>query len=180
MDLLPSLRTEYQRYRRLVELAIAQIDDRDLACEPFPGGNSIAITMGHLIGNLQSRFTDFLGSDGEKEWRQRDREFEDQGLDRTALLVGWAEAWRIVDEALAAVDAAGPGALSQNVTIRRQPLSVMDALLRSVAHVAYHTGQIVQLARSFAGERWESLSVPRGGSQAYAQSPTREKGPDAR
>lgn len=180
MDLLPSIRTEYQRYRRLVELAIAQVADGDLDHVPHDDGNSIAITMGHLIGNLKSRFTDFLTSDGEKEWRDRDGEFEPQGLDRAALLAGWAEAWRIVDLALADVDRAGPEVWTQNVTIRRQPLSVMDALLRSVAHVAYHTGQIVQLARILVGARWESLSVPRGGSQAYARNPTREKGPDGR
>lgn len=178
MDLLQPIRTEYQRYRRLVELAIEQVGDGDLARRPTPDGNSIAITMAHLSGNLRSRFTDFLTSDGEKPWRQRDREFEDQGLERAGLLAAWADAWRVVDGALDAVAAAGDGALARTVTIRSQPLTVADALLRSVAHVAYHTGQIVQLARSIAGERWRTLSIPRGGSAAYAQDPTKEKGPD--
>ncbi|HEX5054739.1 MAG TPA: DUF1572 family protein [Planctomycetota bacterium] len=178
MDLTAPIRTEYQRYRRLVELAVEQVGDADLTRRPCPDGNSIAITMGHLIGNLRSRFTDFLTSDGEKEWRQRDAEFEDPGLDRKALLAAWAEAWRIVDAALVDVDGAGPEVFARSITIRRQPLTVLDALLRSVAHVAYHTGQIVQLARTFAGDRWRSLTIPRGGSAAYAANPTRERGPD--
>jgi uncharacterized damage-inducible protein DinB len=177
MDILPSIRTEYQRYRRLCELAIAQVHDEDLHHRPHDDGNSIAITIAHLTGNLRSRFTDFLTSDGEKEWRQRDAEFEPPQLDREGLLAAWNEAWRIVDAALAAVDDAGPEAFARTITIRKQPLTVLDALLRSVAHVAYHTGQIVQLARAFAGSQWQSLSIPRGGSADYAANPDRERGP---
>ncbi len=179
MDLIAPIRTEYQRYRRLVELAITQVNDEDLTRRLARDGNSIAITMGHLIGNLRSRFTDFLTSDGEKPWRQRDAEFEDPGLGREELLIAWAEAWRIVDQALVAIDDAGPEVFERTITIRKQPLTVIDALLRSIAHVAYHTGQIVQLARTFAGDAWQSLSIPRGGSAHYAQNPTKEKGPDA-
>ena len=178
LDAIPSLRTEYQRYRRLVELAVAQVRDADLSHRLTPDGNSIAITMAHLIGNLRSRFTDFLTSDGEKPWRERDREFEEPGLDRAGLLAAWREAWQIVDVALAAVDDAGEDGLARTVTIRGQPLPVLDALLRSVAHVAYHAGQIVQLARACAGSEWQSLSIPRGGSADYAQDPRRERGPD--
>lgn len=176
-DVLPAVRTEYQRYRRLVELAVAQVQDQDLDRRLDPDGNSIAITLAHLVGNLKSRFTDFLTSDGEKEWRRRDAEFEDPGLDRDALLAAWREAWSIVDAALAAVDDAGPEALVRTITIRRQPLTVLEALLRALAHVAYHTGQIVLLARTFAGPAWQSPSIPRGGSAAYAANPTRERGP---
>lgn len=174
---LPAVRTEYQRYRRLVELAVAQVQDPDLDRRLEPDGNSIAITIAHLVGNLRSRFTDFLTSDGEKEWRRRDAEFEDPELDRDALLSAWREAWSIVDAALVAIDDAGPAALVRTITIRRQPLSVLDALLRSLAHVAYHTGQIVLLARTFAGPGWQSPSIPRGGSAVYEANPTREHGP---
>lgn len=178
MDMLPSIRTEYQRYRRLCELAIAQVDDVDLHHRPHDDGNSIAITLHHLTGNLRSRFTDFLTSDGEKPWRQRDAEFEPPQLTREELLAAWRDAWHLVDQALAAVDDAGPGAFARTITIRQQPLTVLDALLRSVAHVAYHAGQVVQLARAFAGPRWQSLSIPRGGSADYATNATRERGPD--
>ena len=178
MDALPSIRTEFQRYRRLVELAIAQVTDADLDHRPASDGNSIAITMTHLTGNLRSRFTDFLTTDGEKPWRDRDGEFDEPRMDRGLLLSEWRSAWSIVDRALADVDDAGEGAFARTITIRNQPLTVLDALLRSVAHVAYHTGQIVQLARTLAGERWQSLSIPRGASRDYAKRPTREKGPD--
>src|SRR5262245_21876591 len=177
MDLLAAIRAEYQRYRRLVELAIPQVQDADLSRRPCPGGNSIAITMMHLAGNLRSRFTDFLTSDGEKPWRQRDREFDEPGLGRKELLEAWAGAWLVLDAALATVGDAGPGVFERTVTIRKQPLTVLEGLLRSMAHVAYHTGQIVQLARTYAGDAWSSLTIPRGGSDAYAQNPTRERGP---
>lgn len=178
MQHLEAIRTEYRRYRRLCELALEQVSDADLRRCPDPQGNSIAVVLQHLSGNLRSRFTDFLTSDGEKPWRQRDGEFEEPAADRAALLAAWREAWDVVDAALDDVAAAGPDAFGRTVTIRQQPLTVHEALLRSVAHVAYHTGQIVLLARSFAGDAWRSLSIPRGGSAAYAAQPTREKGPD--
>lgn len=180
MELLQSIRTEYTRYRRLVELSIEQVADADLdrRVEGDALGNSIAVTMGHLIGNLKSRFTDFLTTDGEKSWRQRDREFESPQLDRAGLLTGWNEAWHVVDKALSDVETAGCDAFDQHITIRKVPLTVTDALLRSVAHVAYHAGQIVYLARGFVGDGWQSPSIPKGMSDAYAQNPTKEKRPD--
>lgn len=178
MDALAPIRTEYHRYRRLVELAVEQVDDAALARRLDADGNSIAILLAHLAGNLRSRFTDFLTSDGEKPWRRRDAEFEPPAAARTALLAQWHEAWRVVDAALDAVAAAGEAALARTVTIRQQPLTVLEALARSVAHVAYHAGQVVLLARAFAGPAWRSLSIPRGGSAAYAADPTRERGPD--
>jgi hypothetical protein len=95
-------------------------------------------------------------------------------------MASWQAAWSTVEKALDDVDAAGPGATARTVTIRQQPLTVMDALLRSVAHVAYHTGQIVLLAREFTGAGWRTLSIPRGGSAAYAANPTKERSPDGR
>lgn len=179
-DPLPSLRTEYQRYRRLAELALEQVADADLCRALDPDGNSIAVLVRHLAGNLRSRFTDFLTSDGEKPWRQRDEEFAATTASRRELLAAWQAGWDAVDRALADVAAAGPEAGGRSVAIRGQPLSVLDALARSVAHVAYHTGQIVLLARTFQGPSWRSLSIPRGGSVAYAAHPTRERSPDGR
>lgn len=178
MTMLRAVRTEFGRYRRLVELALEQTADADLDRKPDPHGNSIAILLTHLSGNLRSRFTEFLTTDGEKPWRERDREFDAPCRDRTALLLEWATAWRVVDQALADVEQIAADGLERTITIRGQPLTVGEALVRSVAHVAYHTGQIVQLARSFAGANWKSLSIPRGGSRAYARNPTREKAPD--
>ena len=180
MDLLQPIRTEYQRYRRLAELAVEQVTDEDLHHRRFADGNSLAMLLRHLSGNLRSRFTDFLTSDGEKPWRQRDEEFEPPGQSRDELMAAWRSAWDVVDRALLDVAAASPDALSRTVTIRQQPLSVLDALLRSVAHVAYHTGQIVLLARERKGPGWRTLSIPRGGSAAYAAAPTKAKSPDPR
>lgn len=179
MPVVAAIRSEYRRYRRLVELAVEQLVEADLHRCLAADGNSVAMLIGHLTGNLQSRFTDFLSSDGEKPWRQRDREFEDPGLQRAQLLTAWDTAWGTVERALDEVEAAGPDGLEHNVCIRAQPLSVIEALQRSLAHVAYHAGQIVLLARSFAGQRWRSLSIPRGGSTAYTANPLRERGPDA-
>lgn len=180
MDALASIRTEYQRYRRQVELALDQVQDADLHRTLDPDGNSIAVLLRHVGGNLRSRFTDFLGSDGEKPWRSRDAEFATTEATRAELLAQWHDGWNALEQALDAVAAAGPEVFASNVTIRQQPLTVLDALLRSVAHTASHAGQIVLLARTFAGAQWRSLSIPKGGSAAYSENPTREKSPDAR
>lgn len=180
MNMLPAVRTEFARYRRMVELAVEQVADDDLARRLDAEGNSIAVLLGHLSGNLRSRFTDFLTSDGEKPWRQRDAEFEEHGSTRDELLANWQAGWRSVDDALAAVERAGDAVFAQNVVIRGVSLTVAEALLRSVAHVATHAGQIVLLARHWVGPKWQTLSIPRGGSGAYAANPTREKGYGAR
>lgn len=178
MDLVHSIRTEYHRYRRMCELALEQVSDADLAYRPSEESNSLAIIVRHLSGNLRSRFTDFLTSDGEKPWRARDEEFEPPEGGRDQLMVRWGEAWDVVDQSLRDVEDAGPDVMARTVHIRGQGLSVQDAYLRSIAHVAYHTGQIVWLARECAGPAWRTLSIPRGGSAAYAAAPTREKSPD--
>ena len=178
MNHLTAIRTEYRRYRRMVELAVEQVRDTDLARRLDPNSNSIVILLGHLSGNLRSRFTDFLTSDGEKSWRDRDAEFEDHGKSRPELLADWQSAWGVVDRALDAVESEGPAVWAREVTIRQQPLSVSEALLRSVAHLAAHAGQIVLLARHFARDEWRTLSIPPGGSAAYDKNPTRERTPE--
>jgi hypothetical protein len=175
-----SIRGEFRRYRRMVELAVAQVPDADLGRRLDAEGNSIGVVIGHLAGNLRSRFTDFLDTDGEKPWRERDREFEDAAVDRAELLRAWSGAWAIVDGALDSIGERAVDVATREVTIRGQPLTVLEALHRSLAHTAYHAGQIVLLARAFAGPAWTSLSIPRGGSAAYAANPTRERGPDGR
>lgn len=180
MSTIAAIRIEYQRYRRLAELAIEQVDDEQFVRRPDADGNSIAIVVRHLAGNLRSRFSDFLTTDGEKQWRERDAEFEPPTADRATQLRALAASFDLVEAALAEVEAAGPDALLRTATIRGVPLTVAEALLRSVAHLAYHVGQITLLAKGFAGPRWRSLSIPRGGSLAYAENPTREKSPDGR
>ena len=146
--------------------------DRALAQVPFerwphrldPGSNSLVTLVLHLSGNMLSRWPDFLGSDGEKPTRNRDAEFEDAPLSREQLLDRWERGWACLFEAL---DGLGDADLDRTVSIRSQPLSVVSAINRQVAHYAHHAGQIVFLAKHLAGPGWNTLSVPRGGSNAY-------------
>lgn len=157
----------YRNYKTLAEAAMAQIGDEDLHVRLDPESNSIAIVMKHVGGNLRSRFTDFLTSDGEKPDRQRDTEFEmPERLSRAELLALWKRGWTA---ALDAIEALTPDDLERTVTIRGEPFLVVEALNRSVTHTAYHVGQIVLLAKHLAGPQWSSLSVPKGRSADYTQ-----------
>lgn len=181
--MIDSIQSEFLRYRRLIELALTQVSDEAFYDAPDDVTNSIAVVVKHIGGNLSSRFTCFLTEDGEKPWRHRDQEFEvplpeDRAAARRAAMESLAEGWTALDGALA--DVRAKDALGLDVTIRGISLSVPSALLRSLAHVAYHAGQVVQLARSAAGSEWETLSVPKGGSAAYASNPTKERSPDGR
>jgi hypothetical protein len=165
---------EYQRYRLLGEKAIEQASDGALNHVPVGDGNSIAMIVRHVSGNLASRFTDFLTSDGEKPTRDRDSEFADGFWSRDEVLGAWASGFGVVERQLAALTDAD---LQRTVTIRGTPLTVHDALCRSIAHTAMHTGQVVLLAKIEAGERWQSLTIPKGQSAQYNLNPTLEKRP---
>ena len=167
MSVIASIEAEYRRYKALADAAISQVGDEELP-ELGPGGsNSIEILVRHLSGNLRSRFTDFRTSDGEKPWRNRDDEFETASLSRPQLLDGWDEGWRVLFEAVGGLTEAD---LSATVTVRNQPMRIDEALHRSLAHAAYHVGQIVYVAKAMRSEAWKCLSIPRGGSQAHNQA----------
>lgn len=170
---ISAVEAEYRRYRTLAEEAMAQLSDAQLH-ERFGDGNSVATLMQHLGGNLNSRFTDFLASDGEKEWRDREGEFADRALGRAELATLWGEGWATLFEALGTLS---DGQLEAKVLIRGVPLSVMEALARSLSHAAYHVGQIVLVARGLRGADWKFLSIPPGGSAAYNAAPSKEKPP---
>lgn len=170
-SVIQAIEAEYRRYKSLAEDAVAQLADDDLHVAAG-NGNSIATLMQHLGGNLASRFTDFLTSDGEKPWRDREAEFAQQKLSREELLRIWEEGWRAMFDALASLSDAD---LQTAVTIRGVSLSVIEALSRSLAHASYHTGQIVLLARTRRGSEWRFLSIAPGGSSAYNANPTKEK-----
>jgi hypothetical protein len=147
--------------------------DRAIAQVPFelwshrldPESNSITTLMLHMSGNMLSRWTDFLTADGEKPERDRDSEFEDAaGLSQAALLERWRRGWTCLFDALAAL---GEGDLERTVRIRAQPLGVVEAINRQLAHYAAHAGQLVFLAKHLAGDRWRTLSIPRHGSAAF-------------
>jgi hypothetical protein len=164
---LADARERFAKLRRTGERAMAQLDDRAFFAAPDPATNSVALTVKHIGGNLHSRFTDFLTTDGEKPDRDRDAEFVvEPGDTRERLLAGWVRGWTALERALAEL---GPDDLERTVAIRGEPHTVVGALNRSLAHVAYHVGQIALLAKHYAGPAWTTLSIPRGASAAYAE-----------
>ena len=157
--------SQFRKYKGYADAAMAQVDDAAFFAVLGPEENSIALIAKHVAGNQRSRWTDFLGSDGEKPDRQRDEEFERRDADtRAALLARWEEGWRLL---FAAVEPLREADLTRTVTIRREPHSVLQAVARQQTHYAYHVGQIVALARHHAGAGWKSLSIPRGQSAAF-------------
>ncbi len=154
--IMASLEAEYRRYKLLAEAAIHQLDDAQLS-EGGAEVNSIATLVWHISGNLTSRFTDFLTSDGEKPWRDRESEFLPRRADKQEVLTKWEEGWTVLFGALEELD---DDDLARSVTIRGSALSVPEALHRSLAHVAYHVGQIVFMAKAMRGGEWEYLSIP--------------------
>ena len=146
--------------------AVAQLPDDRLHVALDPNTNCIAVIMKHVAGNLLSRWTDFLTTDGEKPWRQRDDEFVDTFAARDDLLAHWESGWRVLFDALAGLT---PGDLGRTVTIRGEPHSVPLAIQRSLAHCGYHVGQIVLIARILAGEDWTTITIPRGASAGFNQ-----------
>jgi hypothetical protein len=168
IDILKSIESEFRRYKRLAEGAIAQLDESDFGKSERPG-NSIAVLVWHMSGNLKSRFTEFLRSDGEKPWRARDEEFVARSVTRAQLLAKWEEGWSVLFAALG--DLNGDD-LERTVTIRQHPLAVHEALHRSLSHAAYHVGQIVYLAKSLRRDEWRSMSIPPGKSEEYNRNPT--------
>jgi uncharacterized damage-inducible protein DinB len=149
---------ELARYRVIAEKAVAQVDDDGLNRIVATEANSIAMLVRHISGNLTSRFTDFLTSDGEKPWRQRDDEFVTRTYARAEVERMWAEGWQVLERALAGLsDADG----ERTVTLRGETLSVHSALCRALAHMGYHVGQIVLLARIVGPGDWRSISIPK-------------------
>src|SRR5436190_22550656 len=157
MTIVESIRAEYLRYKTMAEAAVGQLSDEQLADHTSANSNSIATICWHVAGNLRSRFTDFLTSDGEKPWRHRDEEFQARAVTKAELLQKWEEGWAALLDALSTL---GDEQLHGTVTIRRQTLEIHEALQRSLAHVAYHVGQIVFIAKSLRGIEWGYLSIP--------------------
>jgi len=173
--MISSVTGEFQRYKALAEAALGQVPDPALS-QPGPAtGNSLATICWHVSGNLRSRFTDFLTTDGEKPWRHREEEFARRTLTRAELMAQWEGGWDVLFATLRGLTDAD---LERTVHIRGQPFRVHEALHRSLAHVSYHVGQVVYLAHSIQGAAWRYLSIPPGGSAAYNANPTHEKPAD--
>ena len=152
-------------YKRLAEGAMAQLKDHELFLTLDPESNSIAVLVKHMAGNMRSRFTDFLTTDGEKPDRHRDQEFElTSATTRADLTKWWEEGWARV---FAAIEALKPEDVIRKVTIRGEPHTVLQAINRQIAHYAQHTGQIVFLAKHIRSGKWKTLSIPRGKSEEF-------------
>ena len=151
-------------YKKLAERAMAQVADEHLFATLDGEGNSVAIIVKHMAGNMRSRWTDFLTADGEKPSRDRDSEFEDPAPTREALLNDWENGWACI---FGALEALTDDDLDRTIYIRGEAHSVMQAINRQVAHYPYHVGQIVMLAKHFAGDGWKSLTIPRRQSAEF-------------
>jgi hypothetical protein len=156
--------TLFRYCKKQAEGAMAQVTDEQLFAALDPEANSIAIVVKHMVGNMRSRWTDFLTSDGEKPDRNRDTEFEDAPPTREALMALWQAGWDCVFHALEPLSEAD---VDRRVTIRGEAHSVMQAINRQIAHYSYHVGQIVLLAKHYQHSQWRSLSVPRGKSADF-------------
>ncbi len=151
-------------HKRLADSAMEQLGDEQFFAVPGEESNSVAVIVKHMAGNMRSRFTDFLTSDGEKADRNRDQEFVDAGVSRAELLRLWEQHWQLVFETLNSLSSED---LSRTVTVRGEQHSVLQAINRQVAHYSYHVGQIVYLAKHWKGTAWQTLSVPKGQSEQF-------------
>jgi hypothetical protein len=162
-------RRQMRGHKSLAEGAMAQLKDEELFITLDPESNSIAVLVKHVAGNMRSRFTDFLTSDGEKPDRFRDQEFElNPATTRADLMKLWDDGWARV---FSAIDSLRPQDVMRTVTIRGEPHTVLQAVNRQIAHYAYHTGQIIFLAKHLRSSAWKTLSIPRGKSENYKTAP---------
>ncbi|TCI64982.1 DUF1572 family protein [Exiguobacterium sp. SH3S1] len=154
---LTEVRSIFQEQKQLAESALNQVSDDDLHRVLAPDTLSLAVIVQHISNNMLSRWTDFLTTDGEKPDRNRDAEFEDQQLSRTELMATWDERWQLLDDVLASLT---PDDIGKTVFIRGEEKSVIWAIEKQVSHYSYHVGQIVYLAKIFAGANWNVLTIP--------------------
>ncbi|WP_314588547.1 DUF1572 family protein [Paenibacillus terrigena] len=161
---LDSVKKQFRYYKMLGEKAMEQVTPEQLFFAPNDDSNTIATVVKHLWGNMRSRWTDFLTTDGEKEWRDRDAEFEVDQQDPTEVMEQWNEGWTCLFDALESIE---PNQLMDIIYIRNEGHTVMDAINRQLAHYPYHVGQIIYAAKALKEGAWNSLSVPKHQSKQY-------------
>jgi Protein of unknown function (DUF1572) len=157
-DYLQSVKKTFLNYKVLAEKSIDQVEATQLFVQPNENSNSIAVIMKHMAGNMISRWTDFLTTDGEKPDRNRDGEFENDVKDKDALLLYWEKGWKVFLETLTSLS---PEDLSKTIYIRKEAHSVLEAINRQLAHYSYHVGQIVYVSKMLKDTEWNSLSIPK-------------------
>lgn len=163
---LESVKKQFAYYKQLGDKTFAQVNEKDLFWQYNPESNSIAIIVKHLWGNMLSRWTDFLTTDGEKDFRDRDGEFEATIQTKAELIEKWEEGWQCLFDNINPLQ---NEQLAKTIYIRNMGHTVTEAMNRQLAHYAYHVGQIVFIGRMIAGENWQSLSIPKGKSKSYNQ-----------
>jgi uncharacterized damage-inducible protein DinB len=163
-EFLDSVIRRFKEYKTLGDKTFAQLVDEEMLFNPNSVSNSIGVIIQHMHGNMLSRWTNFLTEDGEKEWRKREEEFEEHAFTKQQLLDKWNEGWKVFLDTLTSLKEED---LTKTITIRMQPLTVVDAINRQLAHYSYHVGQIVYLGRWIKSEEWKSLSIPKGGSEQF-------------
>ena len=161
---LTSARKQFEYYKHLGDATFKQLKEEDLFWQYNNESNSIAVIVKHLWGNMLSRWTDFLSSDGEKEWRNRDGEFEADIKDRAEMMKKWEEGWACLFKAL---DSVNESNFDTTIYIRNMGHTITEAINRQMAHYASHIGQIVYIGRMIKGKEWQSLSIPKGKSKEY-------------
>ena len=170
--MVAAIEGEYRRYKSLAEGTFSQLQERDLVEKSTPESLSVTQIVWHVSGNLESRFTDFLSTDGEKPWRDRESEFAERRVSRKEMLAKWERGWAVLFGALAPLSDRD---LNAKVTIRAIGMTVGEALERSLAHTSYHVGQITFLGKMLRRSEWKYLSIPPGQTTAYNANPTRER-----
>ena len=165
-DYLKTAKRDFQYYKTLGEKTFSQLDEKDCFWQFDSESNSIAVIVNHLYGNMKSRWTDFLSSDGEKQWRKRDLEFKNQLKTKAEVLNRWEQGWDCVFKSL---DSINEDNFNTKIYIRNQEHSVIQAINRQIAHYAYHVGQMVYIGRLIKGSKWKCLSIPRGKSEDFNQ-----------
>lgn len=163
-DYLESVIKQFEYYRMLGDKTMAQLTDDELFWVPHADGNSVSTVIAHLSGNMLSRWTNFLEEDGEKEWRNRDAEFDPELETRAEVIDAWNKGW---DCLFAAIKSLTESDLDKLIYIRNQGHSITEAINRQLAHYSYHVGQIVLLGKIIKGENWQSLSIAKGASKSY-------------
>ncbi len=166
IEYLNSIKKQFEYYKSVGEKTFDQLDEKDFFWQYNEESNSIAITVNHLWGNMKSRWTDFLTSDGEKEWRDRDLEFESVIKNKKELLEKWNEGWKCLFDALNSVNEED---FDKKIYIRNQEHSILEAINRQFAHYSYHVGQIVYVGRMIKGSEWRSLTIPKGKSTEFTK-----------
>src|SRR5579863_591592 len=161
---ISSVKNQFNQYKSLAEKAIDQVPDEKIYWQYNSQTNSIAIIVKHLAGNMLSRFTDFYNSDGEKKWRDRDSEFENENLSREKLKVLWDKGWDCFFQVLNGLSAAD---LSKVIIIRNEEHTVVEAINRQLTHYASHIGQIIFIAKMALDDQWRTLSIPKNASRAF-------------